>query len=231
MLIRFAVIALALTIFSSGSFADMQRLQVELADGSQVATYLILPDAQAATQHPLMILMPPGSGEAALAFDLQSWLGQEMAERGWAVAVPVSPNQKSFRGTNNAVILQLIDELQKNPRIKGGKVLLAGVSNGGVSAIEIASMAPERVMAVLGVPAVISDRTKLSALEGMAIYLRIGDQDEYMWMNRYPETRDALLAAGAFLDADLVFMSPHMFSMDWENLDPFLAAVKLANDL
>jgi dipeptidyl aminopeptidase/acylaminoacyl peptidase len=230
MLIRFAVIALALTIFSSGSFADMQRLQVELADGSQVATYLILPDAQAATQHPLMILMPPGSGEAALAFDLQSWLGQEMAERGWAVAVPVSPNQKSFRGTNNAVILQLIDELQKKPRIKGGKVLLAGVSNGGISAIEIASMAPERVMAVLGVPAVISGRTKLSALEGMSIYLRIGDQDEYMWMNRYPETRDALLAAGAVLDADLVFMSPHMFSMDWENLDPFLAAVKLANE-
>lgn len=230
-MIKLAVIALLLQTFSLTSVAEMQRLHVELADKSSIASYLILPDEAGSRPLPLIVLMPPGSGEAALAFDLQSWLGEELAARGWAVAVPVSPNQKSFRGANSPLIPQLIDELQKDPRIKAGKVVLAGVSNGGISALEIASIVPDRVMAVVGVPAVISDRTNLDALADMPVYLRIGDQDEYMWMNRYAETRDSLLEAGAVLDADLMFMSPHMFAMDWENLDPFLAQIKLDSNL
>lgn len=219
-------IGLLLALFSVASVANPERLEIALADSSTIMTYLLFPQEPAAEALPLMILMPPGSGEAALAFDLQSWLGAEIADQGWAVAVPVSPDQKSFRGANSSLIPQLIDELQKDPRIINSKVVLAGVSNGGISALEIASLTPDRVAAVIGVPAVVSNLTQLDALTGMPVYLRIGDQDELMWMNRFEETKDTLLAAGTVLNADLLFMSPHMFPMDWENLEPWLDAIR-----
>jgi predicted esterase len=72
------------------------------------------------------------------------------------------------------------------------------------------------------VPALVPERLNVAALDGMPIYLRIGDQDEMNWMNRFEETRAALESAGAVVDAGLVFMAPHMFSMEWETLDPWL---------
>lgn len=227
-MIKALPIGLILTIFSLSAFAKPERLEIELADSSTIMTYLLFPQEQTNTALPLIILMPPGSGEAALAYDLQSWLGEEMAQRGWAVAVPVSPDQKSFRGANNLLIPLLIDQLQKDPRILSGKVVLAGVSNGGISALEIAGTAPERVMGVVGVPALVSSQTKLDGLAALPVYLRIGDQDELMWMNRFEETKNTLIEAGAVVDADLLFMSPHMFTIDWENLDPWLQTIKQA---
>ena len=212
-MIKALPIGLILTIFSLSAFAKPERLEIELADSSTIMTYLLFPQEQTNTALPLIILMPPGSGEAALAYDLQSWLGEEMAQRGWAVAVPVSPDQKSFRGANNLL---------------SGKVVLAGVSNGGISALEIAGTAPERVMGVVGVPALVSSQTKLDGLAALPVYLRIGDQDELMWMNRFEETKNTLIEAGAVVDADLLFMSPHMFTIDWENLDPWLQTIKQA---
>lgn len=210
-------LTLLLSLSSAASFA--QRTEVSLADGSTLGVYLLTPDKAPAD---LVILMPGGSGEEALARDLSYWLGEEMQQRGWAVAIPVSPNQRSFRGENNALIPLLIDALQDGTRIQRGRTLLAGISNGGMSALEIASTDPERYRGVMAVPAIVPRGMNVQALKGMPIYLRIGDQDEMSWFARLPETEKALQEAGAEVDAGLVFMSPHMFQMEWETLDPWL---------
>jgi pimeloyl-ACP methyl ester carboxylesterase len=215
-----------LLIFAAFSCSSMnasaERIEITLADSSTLALFRILPDAIPAEGAPLVILMPGGSGDEALARDLHFWLGEELAQRGWAVAVPVSPNGRSFRGANNALIPLLIEKLQEDPLISDGKVLLAGISNGGMSALEVASLSPERYLGIMAVPALVPERLNVAALDGMPIYLRIGDQDEMNWMNRFEETRAALESAGAVVDAGLVFMAPHMFSMEWETLDPWL---------
>jgi dipeptidyl aminopeptidase/acylaminoacyl peptidase len=205
--------------------AQTERVEVTLPDASTLAVYRLLPSAPPAGGAPLVILMPGGSGDESLARDLHFWLGEELKERGWAVAVPVSPNGRSFRGSNNALIPQLISVLEKDERIADGRTLLAGISNGGMSALEIAARSPEDYRGVMAVPALIPERLEVSRLAGMPIYLRIGDQDEFSWMNRFEETRSALDQAGAIVDADLVFMAPHMFSMEWETLDPWLQSV------
>lgn len=200
-----------------------ERIQINVLDVT-LGVYLLLPEGSA--EAPLLILMPGGSGEEALANNLQHWLGEELRERGWAVAIPVSPDGRSFRGDNNALIPLLIDQLQQREEIAAGQTLLAGISNGGMSALEIAAAAQRKYYGVLAVPALVPRGLDMSALAGMPIYLRIGDQDEMGWMNRLEETRTALEEAGAIVDADLVFMAPHMFSMDWENLDPWLEALR-----
>lgn len=215
--------ATLLFLFSHGSFAE--RVEVALDDSRALGVYLLLPSTANIAPAPLLILMPGGSGEEALARDLQYWLGEEFQQRGWAVAIPVSPNQRSFRGANNALIPLLIDALQHDSRIAAGTTLLAGISNGGMSALEIASASPERYRGIVAVPALVPRGLDVQALAGMPIYLRIGDQDEMSWMAQLDETAQTLSAGGALVDSGLVFMAPHMFQMEWETLDPWLEAL------
>lgn len=217
------ICATFLLMNSHTSFAE--RIEVPLDGNPALGVYLLLPDTANTVPAPLLILMPGGSGEEALARDLQYWLGEEFQQRGWAVAIPVSPNQRSFRGANNALVPLLIDELQHDSRIAPGKVLLAGISNGGMSALEIASASPKRFRGIVAVPALVPKDLAVASLAGMPIYLRIGDQDEMTWMNQLEATAQTLRDGGALVDADLVFMAPHMFQMEWETLDPWLEAL------
>lgn len=219
-LFRFFIVT---SLFSSTP-AFAERIEVALGDESSLVVYQVLPEILTSEGAPLVILMPGGSGDEALARDLHFWLGEELAQRGWAVAVPVSPDSRSFRGNNNRLIPLLAEALQKDARIADGKTLLAGISNGGMSALEVAALNPAAFRGVVAVPALVPERLDVNELEGIHIYLRIGDQDEMNWMNRFEETRDTLGAAGAIVDAGLVFMASHMFSMEWETLDPWLQA-------
>ena len=218
--------AACLTLLPMTTQAQTERVELTLSDASTLTVYRMLPSSPPADGAPLVILMPGGSGDESLARDLHFWLGEELRERGWAVAVPVSPNGRSFRGDNNALIPLLVDVLQEDARIADGKTLLAGISNGGMSALEIAAGSPEDYLGVMAIPALVPEQLDAEGLRGMAIYLRIGDQDELSWMNRFEETRTALEQAGAIVDAGLVFMAPHMFSMEWETLDPWLQSVR-----
>lgn len=220
-LFRFLAFALLISLHLT---AYAERVEVQLTDSSILAVYRLLPEAIPSGGAPLVILMPGGSGDESLARDLHYWLGEELAQRGWAVAVPVSPNGRSFRGSNNRLVPLLAAALQEDSRIADGQTLLAGISNGGMSALEVAAQSPELYRGVMAVPALVPERLDVAALQGMHIYLRIGDQDEMNWMNRFEETRSTLEAAGAHVDAGLVFMAPHMFSMEWETLDPWLQA-------
>nr|AOO54619.1 alpha/beta fold family hydrolase [uncultured bacterium] len=169
--------------------------------------------------------MGGGSGEEGIARDVQGGVGQDLADRGYVVAVPVSPNARSFRGENNRLIPLLIETLQNDARVSKGKAMLAGISNGGMSALEVAAAAPQDYAGVMAIPALVPRGLNVSALAGMPIYLRIGDQDEAGWQDRLDETAATLRAAGAQVDAGLVFMSPHMFAMEWETLEPWLQTV------
>jgi len=216
---------LACALFSGTHFQNAwaERIQIDVADVT-LGIYLLLPEGR--DKAPLVILMPGDSGEEALARNLGNWLGEELAQRGWAVAIPVSPDGRSFRGDNNALIPLLIDQLQKREEITAGATLLAGISNGGMSALEIAAAAERDYSGIMAVPALVPRGLDMSALDGMPIYLCIGDQDEMGWASRLLETRTALEEAGAEVDADVVFMARHMFGMDWENLDPWLEALR-----
>ena len=93
-----------------------------------------------------------GGGESLYFRDTSQWLGSNRPAR-WLVAVPVSPNNRAFRGyENNQKILMLIDQLQQRDDVAPGKTLLAGISNGGMSALVEARRNPERFLGVAAVP-------------------------------------------------------------------------------
>ena len=171
--------------------------------------------------------MGGGPGNASISQDTSRWLGSGFAQRGWMVAVPISPNNRSFRGgVSNALITDLITQLQKRQNIAQGKVLLAGVSNGGMSALEIARRNPQDYLGVAAVPAISSADTDNEALRNFPIYLRIGGNDQLDWADRFDETVANLTEAGVVLDADVLDGAPHMFRMEWESLGIWLQEIQ-----
>ncbi len=201
--------------------------RIALADGSILNVFMVASVENIEEPRPLVILMGGGAGNVSISQDTSRWLGTGFAARGWMVAVPISPNNRSFRGSeNNQKISELIIELQKRDDIANGKVLLAGVSNGGMSALEIARRNPENYFGVAAIPAVSDANTKNSALAGFPVYLRIGGADQLGWADQFEETVASFSEAGVDLDADILGGAPHMFRMDWNTLEPWLAGVK-----
>ena len=216
---------LVLIVIIFWSMAHAQE-RITLEDGSRLSVYIVKPAQTLSEPAPLVILMGGGPGNASISRDTSIWLGGGFAERGWLVAVPVSPNNRAFRGDeNNHKVEQLISELKKRDEIANGKVLLAGISNGGMSALEIARRNPANYMGVAAVPALATSVVDNRVLAGFPVYLRIGGADQLGWAERFDETAEALTEAGVDLDAAILDSAPHMFRMNWESLEAWLEKV------
>ena len=212
------------------SFSLNAQERIELADGSVLNVFVIVPTESSALASPLVVLMGGGPGNLSITQDTANWLGSGFAQRGWIVAVPISPNNRSFRGgENNQKIELLINALQTRANVDKGKALLAGVSNGGMSALEIASRNTSKYYGVVAVPALFRGATKGRSLEGLSVYLRIGSQDQLGWADQFEETAKNLEDAGALVDAELLAGAPHMFRMDWSTLTPWLEKLRETN--
>ena len=219
--------AIVIILFTCGLEAHAQE-RIELKDGSHLTVFLTEPIATKDGLSPLVILMGGGPGNISISRDTSQWLGSEFAQRGWFVAVPVSPNNRAFRGyDNNEKISMLIDQLQQRSDVESGKTLLAGISNGGMSALEIARRNPEKFLGVAAVPALSTSAFDNKSLAGFPVYLRIGGEDQLGWAERFDETVAALEDAGVDLDAAILDSAPHMFRMNWKSLDSWLAKIRV----
>lgn len=221
------VVSIAALIFGGTALRAQER--IELADGSVLTVFMVQPAQTTDAPSPLLILMGGGPGNASISRDTSIWLGSGFAERGWMVAVPVSPNNRAFRGAeNNEKVAQLIQVLQQRDDIADGRVMLAGISNGGMSALEIARRNPDAYMGVVAVPALATSAFDNRPLKDFPVYLRIGGEDQLGWADRFDETEAALTEAGVDLDAAILDSAPHMFRMNWESLGPWLERTKSA---
>lgn len=198
--------------------------RLELTDGSSLDYYLALPNAPITDPLPLVVFMGGGSGDRGISYDAYRFYARDLASLGWVVAVPVSPDNRSFRGGNVAKVLALVDHLQARPEVRPGRVLVGGISAGGMSALEIANRHPTRVAGVLAVPAIVREAAQVNQLAGMPVFLRIGGDDELGWAGRFTETMTLLTDAGAVVDGDIYYGEPHMFGIDWTALQPWMTA-------
>lgn len=216
---------LFLTVFWSVSVsgAEHERM-VELQDGSRIKVFVFFPKEQGDGPWPLGVLMPGGTANEYVA-RAQFWLGHELTNRGWAIAVPVSPDASSFFGENARKIPGVIDRLQESDRINDGKSLLVGISNGGTSAIEIGARNPENYFGVVAVPGIIKNPDVIQNMKELPVYIRIGENDLLRWYRQLPDVTRTLREAGARVDSDLVPDANHVFPLNWEELQPWLDGV------
>ena len=174
---------------------------------------------------PLAIFIAGGSNNEFMA-KAQFWLGKEFVDRGWAIAVPISPDGKGFSIGNSSTLQQIIEQLHATHTLQDSKPILVGMSSGGSEAIIIASLNPSAFRGVVATPGRIKADVPLVELDSLPFYIRIGEKDDFRW-NRILETMSQrLLAAGAEVDAAIVEGARHVFQLDWDNLEAWLGKLK-----
>jgi dienelactone hydrolase len=197
---------------------------VQLDDGSSVKVFLFEPKSHGDGPWPLCVLMTGGSGNEYVA-RAQFWLGRELANQGWMIAVPVSPDNTPFTGENGRKIPKVIEQLQYSPDIMPGKVLLVGVSTGGSSALELAAQTPQQYYGVVAVPGMLKDLSVINDMQQLPVYLRIAENDLFRWHHHMPALVEALSAGGAQVNAALVPEGRHVFRLNWDELQPWLESL------
>lgn len=217
-------------LFLLPAMALADETVVQLDDGSSVKVFLFEPKDHGDGPWPLCVLMSGGSGNEYVA-RAQFWLGRELANQGWMIAVPVSPNNSPFTGENGRKIPKVIAQLQQSPNIMPGKALLVGVSTGGSSALELAAQNPEQYYGVVAVPGMLKDLSVIQDMKDLPVYLRIAENDLFRWNNHMPALVDALSAASAQVNARLVSDGRHVFRLNWDELQPWLESLNASKDV
>lgn len=197
-----------------------------LSDGSLLGYYVATPRNSSETAWPLAIFMGGGPGDQAISYTAFRYYAVDLARQGWVVAVPISPDNKSFRGANVPKVRELITALKARDDVSDGKVLIGGISAGGMSALDIARRNPEDFLGVMGVPAILDNPRGYEPLKSMPVYLRIGSEDELGWADRFDITVKNFQDLGVILDAEIEYGGPHMFGIDWEQVKPWLDSVR-----
>jgi len=198
---------------------------IVLEDGSTVKVFLFYPKTNGEGPWPLSVLMSGGVANEYIV-RAQFWLGHELASRGWVIAVPVAPDASAFFGENGEKIPKVIAQLQEYPAIEKGKTLLVGVSNGGSSALEIAGRNPENYFGVVAVPGIIRPGVDVGDFANLPVFIRIGENDYLRWNRELPRITAALSEAGARVDAKLQPGASHVFTIDWDELQPWLDSLR-----
>lgn len=150
------------------------------------------------TEYPVLIAIPPGKQDRAMAESaLDLYWRNEAARRRWVVVSPVSANGQ-FDATGEELIHRVLHDVALRVRVAEGKFYLAGVSSGGVTALRVAAADPARIRAVVVAPGYLApeDAGLAPKLRGLGVSLFVGERDE-TWKLRAEKTRDELASAGA----------------------------------
>lgn len=195
-----------------------------LDDGISVRVLYFEPESFVESP-PLAILMSGGYSDEFMA-RAQFWLGKEMVQRGWAVAVPISDQGRKFFVENGGIIPAVIEQLRRTHSISEQKPMLLGISSGGSAALAIAAATPERYTGVIAAPGRVWDADKFSQLNGLQVYLRVGEKDDLRWNRLMDENATLLRQAGAQVNAALVPDAHHIFPLNWEELESWLQSLQ-----
>jgi predicted esterase len=220
---------LSLTAFLFGLMSAPQAAEekVFLNDGDAIKLYFFTPEPGPEPPR-LAILISGGSNDEYMA-EVQYWIGKEMVDRGWAIAVPISPRGGDYFVEETSVFPNLLDFIAKSHTLYPSKPLLLGVSQGGSAALAIAAQNPALYSGVIATPGRLSKKAEFNDLNGLPVYLRIGAKDSFQWHRQLPEIVNRLNGAGADIDAGLIPNGKHLFQLDWSDFDAWLEKLKQSN--
>lgn len=217
------LLALLLCLLISYS-AQAAEETFTLIDGEMIKVLYFQPDGFN-NETPLAVLLAGGSNNEFMA-RTQFWMGKEMVSRGWAIAIPISPEGRKYFIENAALFPDIISHVRETHRIQPAKTLLVGISSGGSAALAIAARNPDHYMGVIAAPGRIHNDVDLGALHGLPVYLRIGEKDDFRWNKEITDMIEHLERAGALVDAAVVPGARHTFPLNWEELESWLESVK-----
>ena len=186
--------------------------QMTMADGTPLEYGVVLPDNYVAGgTHPVLLAFPPGPQTKAMVAAGMGYWGAEGQARGWVVVSPIAPGGTLFFQGSEQYLPEFVQRIAAIYPPEGGKLHVAGVSNGGISAFRIATMMPERFASLTAVPGFpqSSDYDKLDTLTHIPITLYVGENDT-SWVERMAATEAELQRLGGQVSLTIVPNEGHV---------------------
>lgn len=190
--------ALALTLAAHST--AQTRHTLPLPDGSTLTYDLQVPtDYDPQAPSPTLLAFPPGAQSAEMVdAGFRLYWAEQAPPRGWLVISPAAPGGVSFFAGSEAHIPALLEHVAGEHAIEGGQVHVAGPSNGGRSAMRLATSRPDLVASLLllpGYPPTEADSARLGALLDMPVGFHVGG-DDTRWVEASQKAHDALKEMG-----------------------------------
>ena len=184
-------------------------------NGLAVHYKVVLPDGYDPSRaYPTILAFPPG-GQDMRAVDsrLQANWRAEAERRGYVVISPAAPNGELFFEEGSRVFPAFIDQIFRDYKVQGGKLIVAGASNGGLSAFHVASTYPKYVRTLIGYPGLLEEATPaaINALKPMCIYMHVGG-DDTGWRSEMQAQAAELTRAGLHVTFSVEPGQPHMIT-------------------
>jgi poly(3-hydroxybutyrate) depolymerase len=193
-------LALALVLaMASSSAAEMIEKQGRFG-GLELTYKVVLPlDFDPRRTYPAVLVFTGGGqqlggAERTLQADWQA----EGERRGYILIAPGTPNGQLFFDGADGVFPECLDAILRDYRIEGGKLHVAGHSNGGISAFHVATLHPQYVRTVTGYPGLldgVSDPGRIQTLKAMCVFMHVGDRDP-SWRSAMERQYDNLRRQG-----------------------------------
>ncbi len=147
---------------------------------------------------PVLLALPPGAQNQAMVAAGHQLYWQAEAERlGWTVISPIAPEGELLRGGNLAKVMQLVDHVEKTYEVEYGRVHVAGVSNGGRTALGLALGYADRFASLSLLPGMEEGvgETQLAELARLPLAMYVGGEDAG-WVEAMTEMAATLTGLG-----------------------------------
>src|SRR5262245_6339641 len=186
--------------------------EVALDGGGKMRYALVTPDGfREGGTYPVLLALPPGQqDEDMVEAGLQRYWEAEAIKRGWVVASPAARGDTPMNDDIPA-LLAVLDAVGKAVKIEG-KVHLAGISNGGRTAIRLGTLHPERfasMMLLPGRPASDEDFARLDKIKNIPVTLYVGEQDR-SWVQESTRVEQELRRLGGRVTLHVLEKQPHV---------------------
>ena len=207
-----ALSCLLVLLAASNAGAEVTQRIMRVA-GATVEYKLVLPNGyDAANTYPAILVFGGGPQtmntiDGALARNFQA----EAERRGYLVIGPAAPNGDLFFYDGERVFPEFLDNILAAHKIEGAKFHVAGPSNGGIAAMHVAAKYPQYFLSATAFPGYLWQPTpaKLANLEGICVYLYIGENDDYRWHGEMEREAQVLRSRGSVAQYTVETGQPH----------------------
>ncbi len=106
---------------------------------------------------------------------------KQAEKRGYIVVIPAAPLGRLFFEDGARIFPEFLRQILSAYKVEDGKLLIAGQSNGGISAFYIAALYPSYFRSITAFPGYLPDPdpARIGAIAGMCIHMFVGQFDEF----------------------------------------------------
>jgi predicted peptidase len=187
--------------------------QTKKVAGVTVHYKVVLPDGYDATKTYAGIIAFGGGPQTMNTVDgiLSRNFRAEAEKRGYIVVAPAAPDGDLFFEDGARIFPEFLKMILADYKIRDGKFHIAGVSNGGISALHIAAANPQYFLSVTAFPGYMWEPTqaKLQAISKMCVFMYVGENDEYRWHDEMRSEVEFLRAKGTVARYTVEKGQPH----------------------